>query len=171
MPQLVCEHALTAVAMTALVINIKACEFAGSATTSPDDAAVPPVRKRLEASVKAEPKTPDSVLVYEKAKKADLLREAHVEATRMRAARLCRPGGTLVYATCSLLHAENDAQVAAFLASDDGAEFELRPPDSFDAPLDGDVLRLTPARHGCDGFFAAVLRRKEGGWSRRGGRR
>merc|ERR1719197_230238 len=74
--------------MTALVINIKACEFAGSATTSPDDAAVPPVRKRLEASVKAEPKTPDSVLVYEKAKKADLLREAHVEATRMRASRV-----------------------------------------------------------------------------------
>ena len=84
-----------------------------------------------------------------------------------RAARLCRPGGTLVYATCSLLGAENDDQVAAFLASDDGADFELRPPESFHVPLDGDVLRLTPARHGCDGFFAAVLQRKEGGWSRR----
>ena len=32
------------------------------------------------------------------------------------------PGGTLVYATCSLLGAENDDQVAAFLASDDGAD-------------------------------------------------
>ena len=84
-----------------------------------------------------------------------------------RAARLCRPGGTLVYATCSLLGAENDDQVAAFLASDDGADFELRPPEEFHVPLDGDVLRLTPARHGCDGFFAAVLQRKEGGWSRR----
>ena len=84
-----------------------------------------------------------------------------------RAARLVRPGGVLVYATCSLLGAENDDQVAAFLASDDGADFELRPPEDFHVPLDGDVLRLTPARHGCDGFFAAVLQRKEGGWSRR----
>ena len=66
-----------------------------------------------------------------------------------------------------VLGAENDDQVAAFLASDDGADFELRPPEDFHVPLDGDVLRLTPARHGCDGFFAAVLQRKEGGWSRR----
>ena len=91
-----------------------------------------------------------------------------------RAARLVRPGGTLVYATCSLLRHENDAQLAAFLASDDGAEFELAPP-SADLPadfpahvLDDDgCMRLTPARHGCDGFFGARLTRREGGWTRR----
>ena len=88
-----------------------------------------------------------------------------------RAARLVRPGGTLVYATCSLLLEENDAQVAAFLESDDGKEFELAPPAEFFVPLDGDFMRLTPARHGCDGFFGAVLARREGGWAGRARRR
>ena len=88
-----------------------------------------------------------------------------------RAARLVRPGGTLVYATCSLLPDENEEQVGRFLASEDGAEFELTPPASFFAPLDGDYLRLSPAEHGCDGFFGAVLTRRDGGWSGRGGRR
>jgi 16S rRNA (cytosine967-C5)-methyltransferase len=84
-----------------------------------------------------------------------------------RASRLVRPGGRLVYATCSLLLEENDEQVASFLSSEDGAEFEVSPPDDFHVPLDGDFLRLTPAQHGCDGFFGAVLRRREGGWTRR----
>ena len=89
-----------------------------------------------------------------------------------RAARLVRPGGTLVYATCSMLAEENDGQVAEFLISDAGAEFELSPPTDFHAAFDGDFLRLTPARHGTDGFFGAVLKRREGGWSgRRGGGR
>ena len=88
-----------------------------------------------------------------------------------RAARLVRPGGTLVYATCSVLLEENDEQVARFLASEDGADFELAPPPSFHVPLDGAFLRLTPAQHGCDGFFGAVLTRHEGGWSRRAPRR
>ncbi|EOD21900.1 hypothetical protein EMIHUDRAFT_255181, partial [Emiliania huxleyi CCMP1516] len=74
-----------------------------------------------------------------------------------RAARLVRPGGTLVYATCSLLPEENEAQVEAFLASADGAEFELAPPEHFGAPFDDGYLRLSPARHGCDGFFGAAL--------------
>ena len=83
-----------------------------------------------------------------------------------RAARLVVPGGVLVYATCSLLREENEEQVEAFLASADGEEFELTPPASFHVPLDGPYLKLTPARHGCDGFFGAVLTRREGGWSR-----
>ena len=88
-----------------------------------------------------------------------------------RAARLVRPGGVLVYATCSVLLEENDEQVAAFLASEEGEEFTLSPPVNFHVPLDGAYLRLTPARHGCDGFFGAVLRRREGGWTRRGKKR
>lgn len=101
-----------------------------------------------------------------------------------RAATLARPGGTLVYATCSLLPDENERQVNAFLASEEGAEFAPVPPaelagfsDLADlataAPLlDAQgFMRLTPARHGCDGFFAAALRRREGGWSGKAGAR
>lgn len=89
-----------------------------------------------------------------------------------RAARLVRPGGTLVYATCSLLPDENEEQVGRFLDSEDGADFVLAPPAEFYVPFDADgYMRLTPARHGCDGFFGAVLKRHEGGWSRRARRR
>ena len=78
-----------------------------------------------------------------------------------RASRLVKPGGVLVYATCSVLLEENDEQVAAFLASEHGADFELRPPEGFHAPLEpSGCLQLTPARHGCDGLFGAVLARR-----------
>jgi 16S rRNA (cytosine967-C5)-methyltransferase len=63
------------------------------------------------------------------------------------AASLVRTEGHLVYATCSLLDAENEAQVIAFLG---------RHPDF----TRGDGLYLTPARHGTDGMFAAVLERR-----------
>jgi 16S rRNA (cytosine967-C5)-methyltransferase len=76
-----------------------------------------------------------------------------------RASRLVRPNGTLVYATCSLLAPENDDQVGNFLRTH--PEFRLsEPPDAFPGPIDRDgCMRLSPARHGCDGFFGAVMRR------------
>jgi 16S rRNA (cytosine967-C5)-methyltransferase len=74
-----------------------------------------------------------------------------------RAARLVRSGGLLVYATCSLLPEENEAQIERFLAA--APEFSLDPPTAFPAPLEGPYLKLTPARHGTDGFFVAWLRR------------
>ena len=79
------------------------------------------------------------------------------------AARLLKPGGRLVYATCSLLEAENEAIVAAFL--DAHADFALLPAQRALAeqkiPLDtGDYLSLQPHRHATDGFFAAVLERR-----------
>lgn len=74
-----------------------------------------------------------------------------------RAARLVRSGGLLVYATCSLLPEENEDRVQAFLAA--APEFRVSPPDDFPAPLTDGFLKLTPARHGTDGFFAAWLRR------------
>lgn len=74
-----------------------------------------------------------------------------------RAARLVRPGGLLVYVTCSMLPQENDEQISAFLERTPG--FALDPPATFPAPLDGDVLRLTPARHNVDGFFVCWLRK------------
>ncbi len=79
------------------------------------------------------------------------------------AARLVRIGGRLVYATCSLLAEENEAQVSAFLTRH--PEFEPVPlarawsPES-PCPCEGDRLFLTPFRHGTDGFFAAVLERR-----------
>jgi len=83
------------------------------------------------------------------------------------AARLLKPGGRLVYATCSLLDAENEAVADAFTASHpdherlDAAEILARAhvPDAADLVRDG-ALRLWPHRHGTDGFFAAVWQRR-----------
>jgi 16S rRNA (cytosine967-C5)-methyltransferase len=75
---------------------------------------------------------------------------------------LVRKGGRLVYATCSLLEEENEAQVSAFLARHPGFQTLQLPqawPLASPAPNAGDFLSLTPARHGTDGFFAAVLER------------
>ena len=78
------------------------------------------------------------------------------------AARLVKPDGRLVYATCSILPEENEAQVAAFLAAH--PTFHVVPLSEaaphLTAATDRDFLSLTPARHGTDGFFAAVLQRK-----------
>jgi 16S rRNA (cytosine967-C5)-methyltransferase len=114
--------------------------------------------------------------------------------------RLVKPGGRLIYATCSLLAEENEAQVDAFLG--EHADFRLVPVDSVwrdvfgtslphstvtpanergstakasvgpsmdpgseagmtsESVAAGDAtLSLTPAQHGTDGFFAAVLER------------
>jgi len=78
------------------------------------------------------------------------------------AAKLLKPGGRLVYATCSILPEENEAVVDAFAAGH--PEFkalscaELLKTQRI--PLDtGDRLRLWPHRHGTDGFFAAAFQR------------
>ena len=79
------------------------------------------------------------------------------------AARLPRPGGRLIYATCSLLPAENEDQVAAFLARHpDYAVVPLDEAWGFDtpAPGPGPFLSLTPLHDGTDGFFGAVLERR-----------
>lgn len=78
------------------------------------------------------------------------------------AATLVRPGGRVVYATCSLLTEENEAIVEGFLAAHPG--FALVPASEVLArqgiTLAGDMLRLTPHQHDTDGFFAAILERK-----------
>lgn len=79
------------------------------------------------------------------------------------AATLLKPGGRLVYATCSLLPEENEAIVAAFLEKHLG--FALKPAaealSEQNIPLDtGPYLRLDPQLHGTDGFFAAVLEKR-----------
>jgi 16S rRNA (cytosine967-C5)-methyltransferase len=81
------------------------------------------------------------------------------------AARLVRPGGRLVYATCSLLREEDEDQAEAFLAA--RPDFALMPAAQAwretiggTMPGDGPYLRLSPARHGTDGFFVAIFARR-----------
>ncbi len=82
-----------------------------------------------------------------------------------RASQLVSSGGTLVYATCSLLKEENEAQIASFL--NNHTDFEVEPMPQIWHKLVGCVVdqderffRVTPATHGMDGFFAARLKRK-----------
>ncbi len=79
------------------------------------------------------------------------------------ASRLVRAGGRLVFATCSLLSEENEAQVEAFVARH--PEFVVVPLDRAwtlpgSPPGPGPYLSLTPRTHGTDGFFGAVLERR-----------
>jgi 16S rRNA (cytosine967-C5)-methyltransferase len=77
------------------------------------------------------------------------------------AAKLVTTGGHLVYATCSLLREENEMIVEAFL--DTHADFTILSADEVfkrqKIELTGmdPYLRLSPQKHGTDGFFAAVL--------------
>ena len=78
------------------------------------------------------------------------------------AARMAKPGGRLVYATCSLLREENEGIVEAFLAT--RPDYRLVPVSEVLAERKiglemGDYLRLRPDQHDTDGFFAAVLER------------
>lgn len=85
-----------------------------------------------------------------------------------RAARFVKPGGRLVYVTCSLLCEENEDRVADFLAAHPDFSAEPASESLRAAGLDalegaqsphGAGLRLSPARHDADGFYAVVLLR------------
>ncbi len=82
------------------------------------------------------------------------------------AAELIKPGGRLVYATCSLLREENDDIVEKFLATHPkfsvipAAEVLARRHVTLD--MRDAALRLYPHRHRTDGFYAIVLERKPG---------
>ena len=84
------------------------------------------------------------------------------------ASRLLRPGGRLVYGTCSLLAAENEKVCEAF-EQRHGERFEALPLEPVlraarvgqaAALCRGPYLRLWPHRHGTDGFFAAAWQRR-----------
>jgi 16S rRNA (cytosine967-C5)-methyltransferase len=81
------------------------------------------------------------------------------------AAKLLKPGGRLVYATCSVLPAENEEVVAAFDQAHPGFKpvstadvlqsLKINPANLLCSP-DGRFLRLWPHRHATDGFFASI---------------
>ena len=70
-------------------------------------------------------------------------------------ARYVRPGGMLLYATCTISRRENEAQIASFL--NEHPEFQLEP---MPIPLENSgVLQLFPHIHGTNGFFMARCRK------------
>lgn len=81
-----------------------------------------------------------------------------LEILRAQAARV-RPGGLLVYATCSLSQVENQDVVAAFLAGQ--ADFTAeRPARDCGGSFDGLGTTLLPGTRDSDGFYVALLRRR-----------
>ncbi len=97
-------------------------------------------------------------------------RQAEQAAVLTTARGLTKPGGRLVYVTCSVLPDENRGSLQAFLAT--APEFAVipyakvwqerigtEPPASADGRYD--TLQLTPATHGTDGFFVAVMERSK----------
>jgi 16S rRNA (cytosine967-C5)-methyltransferase len=63
--------------------------------------------------------------------------------------RMVKPGGDLLYVTCSILPSENNRQIKDFLTRDSGKEFSLRKEEI-----------LLPSKTGFDGFYMALLKKK-----------
>jgi len=64
--------------------------------------------------------------------------------------RMVKPGGDLLYATCSILPSENELQIKEFLGSDAGKNFTLLKEE-----------KILPSKSGFDGFYLSLLRKKE----------
>lgn len=64
--------------------------------------------------------------------------------------RMVKPGGELLYATCSILPSENELQIKEFLGSDAGKDFTLLKEE-----------KILPSKSGFDGFYLSLLRKKK----------
>jgi 16S rRNA (cytosine967-C5)-methyltransferase len=86
------------------------------------------------------------------------------------AAPLVKPGGRLVYVTCSVLHSENGAQVSAFLGAHPEFADQAVAASAFPAAVTfpqsasriGPGIQLSPHIHATDGFYIAFMQRKAG---------
>ncbi|MCL2818726.1 MAG: methyltransferase domain-containing protein, partial [Actinomycetia bacterium] len=100
-------------------------------------------------------------------KPEDIDELADLSATILRtSAQKVREGGTLLYATCTMSRRENDEVVAGFLASVEGADFQLDPIDESELPDAVSTIRsehgfvqMQPISGGGDGHFVARLAR------------
>ena len=77
------------------------------------------------------------------------------------AARYVRPGGTLMYSTCTLLYRENGEVVETFLAENKAYKAETFTLTGPIGPVQGGSVTLWPHRHGTDGFFISKMRKEE----------
>ena len=93
----------------------------------------------------------------------------HTERQRTlieRFSQLVKPGGRLIYGTCSILREENEDVIEDFLTKH--PEFSIRPAGELlgeelgKKVTDGRFLKLAPHKHGTDGFFGAVLVKAKG---------
>ena len=109
---------------------------------------------------------PDSKARLTKIQLEERLKEQR--AVLAQGAKAVKAGGRLVYVTCSILPQENEQQIKRFL--EENKEFALLSPEtvwnesqSTPAPKSAiptpQMLQLTPAQHGTDGFFVAILQR------------
>jgi 16S rRNA (cytosine967-C5)-methyltransferase len=94
---------------------------------------------------------------------ADIPRQARRQKELLESlAPLVKPGGALIYATCSVEDEENEGVIAPFLASH--PSFAPASLPGWAAPFaEGPFLRLRPERDRGDAFFAALLHRSAGG--------
>ena len=77
------------------------------------------------------------------------------------AARYVRPGGTLMYSTCTLLYRENGEVVETFLAENKAYKAEAFTLPGPVGPVQSGSVTLWSHRHGTDGFFISKMRREE----------
>jgi 16S rRNA (cytosine967-C5)-methyltransferase len=87
------------------------------------------------------------------------MRQSEQRAALALAAPLVKPGGALIYVTCSVLPDENEDQVAAYLGADPA--FASAPFEAVPAPhhVRTHGVQFTPLKTGCDGFYVARVRR------------
>jgi 16S rRNA (cytosine967-C5)-methyltransferase len=92
----------------------------------------------------------------------DVVTLAAQQAAILRAgAHALKPGGTLVYSTCTISPAENERQIEAFLTAHDGFE-RIGPPSDlpvWEHPDVAGLMQTLPHRDGTEGFFIARMRR------------
>lgn len=120
----------------------------------------------LERLAERAPGVADGVLVdapcsgHERRSAKQVLRQQGRQLGILRtAARLVRPGGRLVYSTCTPYRGEDEDVIAAFLAEAPGWSVEATALPGCDGDLAGlGAVRLWPHRQGTEPFFAARLR-------------